>query len=316
MKVLVTLTAFLFLFSAAASVPTEEGLLKNLNNAGIPGNLITIKTMIHGSALGAISESDAVKADYYKLIISLENPNAISLLQVQYSNSQMLASQIKDVKYIPDLITSIRREKSPDKGLFYSVLLMIAANKPQGLIVFLEKNGIQIVKNRNILNEEKMKLLKSYRAYLANTKGKGEANSPLNPPDPQSKAKVIELFRANTFARSKNIELVKLENEFVWKVDWKSLQAYFTKEDRRLRKIDYINNDISSHMDATDYVLFNGTNELPKFITFKDTKNLTAKIQILSLDTKSNREKKLSERYEDAKKMIPSAPAEAYSFLY
>jgi hypothetical protein len=284
-----------------AAVPTEEGLLKNLNNAGIPGNLITIKSMVQATGLN-LGETE--KADYYKFVISLENPNVVTLLQVAYSSGQMLASQIKDVKYIPDLVAAIRKEKSSEKGLFYSTLMMMATNRSQGMETFLDKNGIQIVRNKNLLNEEKMKLLKSYRTYLASNKGRGDANSPLNPPDPKDKAKVVELFRANTFERSKNVELTKLENEFVWKVDWKSVQAYFSNEDRRLRRVDNTLTDGVVTMTANDYVMFNGTNELPKFITFKDAKGQSAKMQVLGLDTKTNREKKLYERYEEAKKQF------------
>ncbi len=310
MKSLAFLIAIIFSFSLYAAVPTEEGLLKNLNNAGIPGNLITIKTMVQGP------EIEGSKMDYYKFLISLENPNVVSLLQLAYSNAQMLTTQLKDVKYIPDLQTAIKREKSVERSMFYAALMMLATNKPNGMEAFLEKNGVQIVRNKNILNEEKMKLLRAYRTYLANNKGKGDANSPLNPPDPANKAKVIELFRANTFERAKNIELTKIENEFVWKVDWKATQGYFTNEDRRLRRIDYANGEVNVRLDASEYIMFNGTNELPKFMFVKDSKGLVSKIQILGLDTKNNREKKLSERYDEAKKALTSPSPESFSFLF
>lgn len=299
-----------------AAVPTEEGLLKNLNNAGIPGNLITIKAMVNNAASGA--ESENLKSDFVKFVISLENPNVVSLFQVAYSNSQMLNSQIKSVKYFPDLLSAIRREKSPEKGMFYAILMMLSTNRSMGVEAFLEKNGTKIVRNKDILNEDKMKLLRSYRTYLANSKGKGDANSPLNPADPQNKAKVIELFRSNTFLRSKNIELVKIENEFLWKVDWKSVKAYFTNEERRFRMMEQTLNDGTVRIEARDYLLFNVTNELPKFITFKDSKGQTSKMQILSLDTKNNNEKKLPERYEEAKKFIPAGVGldMNYSFLF
>jgi hypothetical protein len=320
MKVLITIFTLVLSLTTLAAVPTEEGLLKNLNNAGIPGNLITIKTMVQNSspAVGAVTETEATKADFYKFVLSIENPNIVSLLQVTYSNSQMLNNQIKDVKYIPDLLTAIKREKSPEKGMFYAVLMMLTTNRSQGVEAFLEKGGVQIVRNRNILNEDKMKLLRSYRTYLANNKGKGDANSPLNPPDPQNKAKNLELFRANTFQRSKNIELIKNENEFLWKADWKSVKGYFTNEERRLRIMEYVFGDTSIKLDAKDYILFNGTNELPKYIFFKDSKGQTAKMQILGLDTKNNREKKLTERYEEAKKSIPATNSgeTSYSFLF
>ena len=316
MKRLIFFVTIVFSFSLFGAVPTEEGLLKNLNNAAIPGNLITIKAMVQGSSLGNVTEAESSKADFYKFVISLENPNVVSLFQVAYSNGQMLNSQIKDVKYIPDLVSAIKRDKSPERGLFYSALMMLSTNKPNGMEAFLEKSGVQIVKNKTILNEEKMKLLRAYRTYLANNKGRGDANSPLNPADPQNKAKVVELFRANTFERAKNIELTKVDNEFMWKVDWKSTQAYFSNEERRLRKLEFTNGDLNARLEANEYVMFNGTNELPKFITIKDTKGQNAKMQILGLDTKTNREKKLSERYEEAKKAAPSSAAENFSFLY
>lgn len=316
MKMLVYVFSLLFIFHAKASVPTEEGLLKNLNNAGISGNLITIKSMIQNSDLSGAPENEKSKTDFYKFVISLENPNVITLLQIAYSNSQMLNAQTKDVKYIPDLLSYIKKEKSPERGMFYSVLMMLATNRSQGMETYLEKSGIKILKNKNILNEDKMKLLRSYRSYLANNRGKGDANSPLSPSDPQEKARVVALFRANTFERSKNIELVKNGNEFMWKADWKSIQAHFSNEERRLRQLEFITSEATTKLEASDYVLFNGTNELPKFIQMKDSRGQVTKMQILGLDTKTNQDKKLSEKYEEAKKLAPSASGETYSFLY
>lgn len=317
MKLLITIFLLLLALEVMAAVPTEEGLLQNLNNANIPGNLITVKAIVQpGTTVRNITGTESPRLDYYKFIISLEKPNIISLLQIAYSNGQMLNAQIRDVKYIPDLVLAIKKEKSPEKGLFYGLFSMLTTNRSAGIEAFLEKSGIQIVKNKNLLNEEKMKLLKTYRNYLATNKGKGEANSPLNPADPQNKAKVVELFKANTFLRSKNIELVKVENEFFWRADWKSAQGYFSNEERRLRKFEYTIADSQIKVEASDYILFNGTNELPKVINIKDTKGLLSKIQIIGLDTKNNREKKLNEHYEDVRKFQPTNPESAYSFLF
>lgn len=319
MKNIIKMIFLLIPMTLMASVPTEEGLLKNLNNADIPGNLITIKSMVQSTAIvGNVNNSEVSKADFYKFILSTENGQSVSLLQINYSNGQMLNSQIKDVKYVPDLLAAIKKEKTAEKGMFYSVLMMLATNRSAGVEAFLEKSGVQIVHNKNILNENKMKLLRSYRTYLANNKGKGDANSPLNPADPQNKAKVVELFKSNTFQRSKNIELTKMDNEFLWAVDWKSTKAYFTNEERRLHSIDFTAAESNVKLEAREYILFNGTNELPKFISFKDAKGQTSKMQILGLDTKTNREKKISERYDEAKKsMTSTASAEAnFSFLF
>lgn len=294
-------------FSVNASVPTEEGLLKNLSNADLPGQYITVKTMVQ-----SLTEAD--KVDYVKFQISLDNQNSISLLQTTYSNGQMQNSQVKSVKYIPDLLGQIRREKAPEKSLFYGVLMMLTTNRSQGMEAFLEKNGVTVVKNKTILNEDKIKLLRAYRSHLVNNKGKGDAGSPLNPEDPKAKEKVLDLFRSNTFKRAKNIELVKKDNEFMWKVDWKSSQGFFSNEERQFRAIDYSTADTQIKIEASSYLLFNGTNELPKFMNVKDSTGQLYKIQTLGLDIKRT-DKRLADSYEELRKLPASSDA-SFSFLF
>ena len=292
---------------AFASVPTEEGLLKNLNNADLPGQFVTVKMMVQ-----SLNEPD--KVDYVKLQLSLDNPSAVGLLQTVYSNGQMLNSQIKSVKYFPDLLTQIRKEKAPEKSLFYGVLMMLTTNRSHGVEAFLEKNGVSVVKNKTILNEDKMKLLRAYRTHLVNSKGRGDAGSPLNPEDPKNKEKVLDLFRSNTFKRARNIELVKKDNEFMWKVDWKSAQGFFSNEERQFREMDYNTTDTQIKLEANNYLLFNGTNELPKFMNLKDSVGGLYKIQTLGLDVK-RADKRLVDSYEDTKK-APGQSDPGYSFLF
>lgn len=306
-RFLLTLALMAFSMAAHASVPTEEGLLKNLNNAEIPGQYITVKMMVQ-----SLTETD--KSEYVKLQISLDNPNAVSVLQTIYSNGQMMNSQIKSVKYIPDLLAQIKREIAPEKSMFYGVLMMLTTNRSQGVEAFLEKNGVSVVKNKAILNEEKIKLLRAYRSHLVNNKGRGDAGSPLNPEDPKAKEKVLDVFRSNTFKRAQNIELVKKDNEFMWKVDWKSAQGYFSNEERQFRAMDYNTSDTQVKLEANNYLLFNGTNELPKFMNVKDSAGQLYKIQTLGMDVK-RADKRLSDSYEELKK-IPVQPDASYSFLF
>ena len=106
-----------FSINAKASVPTEEGLLRNLNNADLPGQFINIKLMVQ--AIGG--EQD--QSEYIKLQLSLENGNIISALQTTFSNGQMLNSQIKSIKYFPDLIKQLRIEKTPEKNFLWPFFL-------------------------------------------------------------------------------------------------------------------------------------------------------------------------------------------------
>lgn len=308
---LILITTFTFIVSAAT--PTEEGLLRNLNNASLPGNLITIKT-----AITKLSETkgDNNRVDYYKFVFL--TGSQISMLQVNYSGAQMLPAQTQDIKYIPDLIQAIKKEKYAEKGMFYAVLTMLATNNALGMEAFLEKTGTVVLKNSSLMNEGKIKLLQSYKSYLLSTKGKGEATSPLNPQDPKEKAQVIELFKANTFVKSKNVELVKNGNEFLWKVDWKSVKAFFTNEERRFRAIDYNLSDSSTRIDASEYISFNNNNELPKILMIKDTVGENFKLQVLSEEIKKTQDKNPFGKPEDAKKAIskPIATADLFSFVF
>ena len=300
--------------SVHASVPTEEGLLRNLNNADLPGKNITLKTMVQ--TVGSVDKgaSDQEKTEYVKFLINLEGP-AIALLQVNYSSAQMLNTQVKHVKYVPDLLAQIRKEKVPEKSLFYGIFMMLTTNRSQGVEAFLEKNGVSIVKNKTIFNEDKIKLLRAYRSFLITNKGKGDAGSPLNPEDPKVKEKILGLFRSNTFKRAENIELVKKENEFMWKVDWKSSQGFFSNEERQFRAFEHSTGEGAISMDANQYILFNGTNEMPKFLNFKDSTGHLFKMQVLGLDNKTKSDKRLSDVFEELKK-IPTQEDPTYTFLF
>ncbi len=290
-----------------ASVPTEEGLLKNLNNSDLPGDYITVKMMIH-----SLTEPD--KQDFIRLQLLNENNGSMSLLQTVFSNGQMLNSQIKSVKYIPDLLMQIRKEKSLEKSMLYGILMMLVSNKTTGVEVFLEKNGVIVTKSKTMLNEEKMRLLRSYRSHLVNNKGKGDAGSPLNPDEPGAKNRALDLFRSNTFTSAKNIELVKKENEFMWKVDWKFAQGYFSNEERQFRALDYTNSETQIKVEASQYLLFNGTNELPKFLNLKDSTGQLFVIQTLGEEIK-RADKRPAEYYEELKK-IPGLTEYAHSFIF
>lgn len=314
MKLIKIILLVLLSSSLYASVPTEEGLLKNLNNPPLPGNIITLKAMI--KKVGEVGKEDSGRSDYYKFVIIVNNE--IALFQINYSGSQMLNNQIQDVKYFPDIVSEIRKDKVTNRGAFYGLLTMLSTNLPNGMNSFLQSTGVQVVSNKHQLNEEKMKLLKTYRNYLATTKGKGEASSPLNPQDPAEKVKVIELFKASTYKRSKNVSLERDGAEFLWLADWKNVKAYFTNEERRFKALVYDQVDLNFRIEASEYTMFNNNNEMPKYLSIKDDKGDLYKVQFISEDVKKTQEKKITDRFDEAKKaMVKPIDASAiFGFLY
>lgn len=312
MKKILLLALIILTNTTFAAIPTDEGLLRNPNNQAIFGQQVTLKAEVRKQLEGGVAE----RVDHYKFVFTIDDK--ISLLQVNYSNAQMLGSQIQDVKYIYDLEDAIRKDRTPERGMFYGALAMLGTNKAEPIEAFIERTGSSIIKNRALMNEDKMKLIRTYRNYLLTTKGKGEATSPLNPQDPAEKAKVVEIFKSNTFTRSKNIELIKDGNEFLWKADWKSVVGYFTNEERRLKSIEYSDVVAKVKLDASEYAMLNNANEFPRSIFLKDSSGETYKMSFYYQEVKKTPEKKLTERFEEAKKLMtkPLDQKEIFHFIF
>jgi hypothetical protein len=312
MKKILLLALIILTNTTFAAIPTDEGLLRNPNNQAISGQQVTLKAEVRKQLEGGAGE----RVDHYKFVFTIDDK--ISLLQVNYSNAQMLGSQIQDVKYIYDLEDAIRKDRTPERGMFYGALAMLGTNKAEPIEAFIERTGSSIIKNRALMNEDKMKLIRTYRNYLLTTKGKGEATSPLNPQDPAEKAKVVEIFKSNTFTRSKNIELIKDGNEFLWKADWKSVVGYFSNEERRLKSIEYSDVVAKVKLDASEYAMLNNANEFPRSIFLKDSSGETYKMSFYYQEVKKTPEKKLTERFEEAKKLMtkPLDQKEIFHFVF
>lgn len=283
---LMTMTLELF-----ASVPTQEGLLRNVSNSEIDGTFINLKFSVK-------LLDDSVPMEFVKLNLNIVSPKEISALQTIYSNAQMLKSQIISVKYIPNVVTAIKVEKTADRALYNSIILLLAANNPYGLKTFLEKNGASVETNAKVINEEKMALLKNYKNFLVKNKSRSDVGSPLNPEDPKQKEKAVELFKSNTFKRAENIDLAKKDNEFMWKVDWKATQVFFSNENREFRVLEHSTTDAIFKVEATNYLLFNGVNTMPKFLNIRQSSGALARVQTIAQEVKKTDKKPADLYYE------------------
>lgn len=302
MKFFLSLICTLLLSSVNAAIPTEEGLLKNLNNPQpILGQTI-IKFKVQGAEEGK-------PESFYKVTITNENPNTIQVLQQKYNGVQMNNTQLKDVKYEADLVSKIRREKASEKTLFYSSLMFLVFNKGTGIESLIEKNGGAVTKTRTMYNEEKLRLLRNYKVFLAGGKGKSEADSPLNPQDPKEKQRVQDLFRSNSLRPSPNVQLTKLGSEFLWTADWKSVTGYFTNEERRLRILDLQASDAAAKIEFDQYGMLNGINEFPKNIAIVGKDGGVYRVQVLGVESRGNKEKPILSKVEELKKVFPETAA-------
>lgn len=297
---LILLMSFISL-AVSAAIPTEEGLLKNLNNsaAQVGQTIIRFK----------VTTSDESKGDtYYRVTLSNENPNAVQILQQKYSGAQMSAVQLKDVKYEADLFARVKRDMVNERTVFYSTLGFLIFNKGIGLESVIEKTGGSVLKTRAQYNDDKMRLLRQYKGYLANSKSKGDADSPLNPQDPKEKQRVQELFRSNSLRPSPNVKLAKMGASFMWHADWKNVHGYFTNEERRLRILEIVSSDSPLKLELDQYGILNGINEFPKSMAIQTKEGLIYKIQVLGVESKSVKEKPILTKYDELRKIMETNP--------
>lgn len=297
---LILLMSFISL-AVSAAIPTEEGLLKNLNNsaAQVGQTIIRFK----------VTTSDESKGDtYYRVTLSNENPNAVQILQQKYSGAQMSAVQLKDVKYEADLFARVKRDMVNERTVFYSTLGFLIFNKGIGLESVIEKTGGSVLKTRAQYNDDKMRLLRQYKGYLANSKSKGDADSPLNPQEPKEKQRVQELFRSNSLRPSPNVKLAKMGASFMWHADWKNVHGYFTNEERRLRILEIVSSDSPLKLELDQYGILNGINEFPKSMAIQTKEGLIYKIQVLGVESKSVKEKPILTKYDELRKIMETNP--------
>ncbi len=286
----------LTLFQTHSSIPTEEGLLKNLHNNPPYDGQVAIKIKV--------STVEPNEESFYKIIIGLENPLITSLLVMRYDKPSMKEAQLKSIKFYPDLLSSIKKELVQHRSLFLSSLMFLIHNRGAGFESIIEKTGGNIIRTKQLYDDDKMKLLKSYKAHLVKNPGSRETNSPLNPEDQTQKEKVQSLFRSNSLKNSPNIQLVKLGNDFFWQYNQKSLIAHFTNEERRLKFLELNTSDFSSKIEFESYGILNGTNEFPRgIIQVLDGQNFK-KIQILGVENLPKKEKSLFKKDEELRKYL------------
>lgn len=302
--------AISFSTSSMAAIPTEEGLLKNLNNPA-PQNGQTIVKL-------KVTKMDESKSEsFYRLTFSNENPNALQLLQQKFASAQMSATQLRNQKIEMDLFSKIKRDAISEASVFYSTLGFLLFNKGLGLEIIVEKSGGSVIKTKSQYNEEKMRLLRQYKSYLATTKSKTMNDSPLNPPDPKEKQRVQDLFRSNSLRTSPNVKLTKMGSEFVWHADWKNVHGYFSNEERRLRVLDVSAMDTSVKIELDQYGILNGVNEFPKNMALASRDGVVYRIQVLGVESRASKEKPLTTKFEEAKKNLdPNNKEETEVFLF
>lgn len=305
--------------SVGASIPTTEGLFRNGNNAEVNATLIMVKTMVTSKVssmlmekpvteISASEEKDAMveepKPIHVKFLLSSENGDRVQLIQAIYETGKMNQGRLLDVRYFSNLEEKIKKS-STQLALFYSLLTSLTLNRSKELDTFLKLNSKTYRSNRDLVDPEKKALYERYKRYLKVIKEdeslKETMTNPMSPEDPEI-AKSIELVKKKPFMqRDENVSLKKTANGFKWVIDLDVMNAVFDNKSHRLEKLSFGKVDKNINFNFDDYILFDGTHELPKKVKML-TPSEEVEVRITSLTHLNIGNKSMSTRYGEYRK--------------
>jgi len=272
-----------------ASVPTTESLFRNNNNSDVQASLIMVtlqaqrsmnkETLEESPEDTNVLEKEVLREDdedekvNLKYLFSVNDSDEVEVIRVIYKLGKMSDKNIIGVQYYKNLRRYIVGGNY-EKGLMLSLFSFLALNRSNEMSAFLKKNSSNYRSNQELIDPEKRDLYTKYKKYLKLIKEdeglKESLDNPIAPKDPEIR-KIVEAIKARPFLqRDPYVTLEKNNNHFLWKVGLDVLDAIFDGKTQRLMKVYFkkLNNTISITMD--DYILFNGTNELPKNIEIND----------------------------------------------
>lgn len=315
MKTKILLILSLIIQTTLASIPTTEGLFRNGNNADVAAPLILVKAMVstevsnmlmekptsevsEGLEKAAIEEQEPRK-HFVKFLLSAEQEERVQLIQVIYKSGKMLDKDIVNVRFFSNLKEKIL--KSPTRlALFYSLLSSFALNRSEEMSAFLKLTSKTYQPNEALVDTEKDALYKRYKRYLTVVKEdeslKDTMDNPLRPEDPEVKKVANEIEERPFMVRDKNVSLIKTQAGFQWAVKLDVLEAYFDNKNRRLERLLYGQLDKNTILSFDDYILFDGTHELPKNIKIVAPEE-TINIRMLTLNHLNLGNKSMTFRY-------------------
>lgn len=318
MKFLILLSIIIS-FNLNAAIPTVEGLFRNINNKDIDGTIVVMTFQIEeknnqaklNSTLESQNEEERQETlgpqkpikKYVKLFLSIENPERIEYMRVEYSGPNMSQSGVTDVSYYSNVLEEMKNDKTVERELFFSIINMFALNDSRGISQFLSRYNGDYYSNKNVLNEKKVALYNQYKNYLEkineNEELKEELKSPFKPEDPEKSAEISKTLKDSMYLKSDKVFLYKDGRQFFWKVNLDSTEALFDNNNLKLKKLVFNNGGGSINVNVGEYILFDGIHELPKIVYFKDLVERIFKVRILKYKVYAKLTKTIQERYKE-----------------
>ena len=254
---------FFISLGSFGALPTVEGLLQNASNPKVSGyGEVSIKvTQVIEDRQSSISRFFKVFVPEKEMVISQLEFGAGSFSGVALSRKSVFFQELQEKTNVEQMLT-------------YALFSMLTANNPQGMKNFLSQTSPDFRDNLSLTNGAKQNLYRQYQAYLykikRNSSLKNQLVSPLLPEDPKKRFQIRSLLQEPLVKNNGQVSLLKENNEFLWKVNLKNIQIFFSKEKHQFKRLRFDNGISRFSITAGDYLLLDGVHEFPSMFRFSN----------------------------------------------
>ncbi len=270
--------------SAAAYVPTVEALFRHGANPEVSTNALSLSVKL--TPVNPYAEKDEApgKPLWVKWVYNVTAQGKLKLTQLVYRGPAMNESVLADKTYVADLNPSSFTTATAERGLFFALLNSTLINDGSFMVDLLKQLGLSARHNEELINHEKKALLERYRSWLAQNKGgRGSADSPLAPADPDERSKVERLLATPMYHDAKQVFLTRHKGEPAWQAKVDQFEAWVGDADREVRHILFRGGAGEMEIQCVEPTLYNGTHRLPRQILVKTSQDLHYQVDVIGL---------------------------------
>ena len=276
------------------SVPTMEGLFRNSQSEEIDKNLVVAEMIIKKKStplIDGVEEKDKkekVKVEHIKYLINNFEDRKHDFIYAKY-NHNFERENLEKATYFSSLKSKIMSDNLFERKLLKAIISMYTLNDSSIISSVLKEVSPEFKLNKEVINEEKKRLLQSYMNFLKNKKeyeervkdikdGKSEEVlseipdapiSPLVPEEEEQKEKVDEIISKSMYDEVEAVKLVKKGRKFLWEIRTSNFLAQFDNNSHSLKFLKVEKDNITYEFIAKKYVTFSGAYYLPSILEYK-----------------------------------------------
>jgi hypothetical protein len=287
------IAALLTINTAFAYTPTVESLFRHGSNPEVTTNALSLSFSVKD--LG-----NAEIAQFYKVFFDVFDQQTLKVSQTTYNSDSFSEGSLLKKVYHSQLSAVNFKNQPVDKGLFYSLLHSIILNDGAFMVDYLKLSGVPVKHNSELLNDEKIALMKEYRNYLVAINNdrslKKTLHSPLKPESDQGQERANRLMNEPMYKDTEQVKLSSYEGKPAWLAQATGFEAYFSYEERRPLKIRLKTSTGEIEIQCLDYWRPDAAHAIPKKMIIKTSKGEMFQVETLSLRYYNEKEDDLVKR--------------------